>query len=184
MVFRVPLLFPNAVVISRLSTQLTRDNDPDGAGPLVGGYDPDFNEPYAYEDTETSPQTGEELRTDTRIYLPQIRIPCQVETTDFEEVRQTFGGDAPVTDMTFVLHNKDLRQMGLLDESEECACVPKLKTNDRIDRVERRGSRKVTQRFKESLYIYEIKPGSWGMGPSGQDLQIVFTSSRPSTSTG
>jgi hypothetical protein len=174
---RVPLLYPSLVVISRLDIQSTRRVDPDGAGPITGGYDPDLREPYVY-----SAGTEDAVKTDTRRYLPAIRVPCQVEVKDFEEVRQKFGGDAPVTQMTFVLHVKDLRRLGywLTDAQCERGGGPSLKTNDRIDRVETmRQPGVVAYPLKEPLYIYELEPGSWGMGPSGQDLVIVWTANRP-----
>lgn len=181
--FRVPLLFPSAVVISRLSTTLTRTVDPDGAGPLTSGYDPDLREPYSYEDTgETTPE-GEEKKFTTVRYAPPIRIPCQVEIKSNEELRQVVHGDAPVTEWVFVLHNRDLKRLGLLELNYGC-CAPALKTNDRIDRIEElRSPGKINHNFKEKLYIYRIDPGSWGMGPSGTDLHIVYTANRPSTPT-
>ena len=177
---RVPLLYPSAVVISRLSPTLTHNVDPDGAGPLTSGYDPDLLEPYPYEDTTVTTPEGEETVATTTRYNTPIRIPCQVEIRTSEELRQVFQGDAPVTEWVFVLHNSDLSRLGLLDM--DCGCAPKLKTNDRIDRIEVLGSPgKLAYRLKHVLYIYRIDPGSWGMGPSGQDLHIVYTVNRPAT---
>ena len=183
MTMRVPLLAPSAVLISRLSPTMTSRVDPDGAGPIVGGYDPILREPYPYEDTTQTTASGEEKAVTTVRYSPHVRIPCQVEIKTFEELRQTFSGDAPVTNMVFVLHNKDLKRLGLLfDGDAGCNCVPKLKTNDRIDRVEvLRSPGTISHPFKEKLFVFRIDPGSWGMGPSGQDLQIVWTSNRPAT---
>ena len=173
---RVPLLSPVQLVISRLDLQNTRRVDPDGAGPLTSGYDADLREPHVYTDP------ARETRVDARRYLPAIRVPCQVEVKDFEQVRQRFGGDAPVTQMTFVLHVMDLRRLGywLTDTQCERGGGPALKTNDRIDRIERTGRPgEVVYPLKEKLFIYELEPGSWGFGPSGQDLVIVWTANRP-----
>jgi hypothetical protein len=165
--FRVPLLFPSAVIISRLDIRKTRAVNPPGAQEAVG-YDEDFREPIPYE------SAGKLL--DTRRYKPEVRVPCQVEVRTFEELNQVFGGDAPVTDKVFVLHNRDLLRLGLLET--DC-CTTKIKKNDRIERDEVLGRPgDVSQAFAEPLFIYRIDPGSWGMGSSGQDLQIVYTTDR------
>ena len=39
------LIFPFLAELYRLDTRATATTDPDGAGPLTGGYDPDFKEP-------------------------------------------------------------------------------------------------------------------------------------------
>lgn len=185
MTFSAPLLFPSALVVSRLSVKMTRRVDPDGAGPKTEGYDPILREPYTYEDTTDLTADGEEKKKVTTTYLPRIRIPCQVEIKSFEELRKVFQGDAPVTNMTFVLHNKDLRRLGLLEPlNEEGCCLAKLKQNDRIDRIEiLKSPGRIAHPLKELLYVYRIDPGSWGMGATGQDLQIVYTSNRPATPT-
>lgn len=171
--FRAPLLYPSAIAVDRLDITSTRAVNPTGT-PSVG-YDPDFREPYSYE------TTGNEA-VDTVRYLPTIRIPCQVEVKTFEKVRQEFGGDAPITELTFVLHNSNLVRMGL--SIAGCGCDASssemLKTNDKIIAIEQNGRPgRVVQTFKEDLFIYEIRPGSWGFGPTGQDLQIIYTCNRP-----
>jgi hypothetical protein len=102
-----------------------------------------------------------------------------------EEVRQEFGGDAPITNMTFVLHNKDLLRLGLLDTGERPSCVRGIKTDDRIDAIEQlRRPGMIVHPLKETLFVVELRSGSWGMGPTGQDLWICYTSNRPATPTG
>lgn len=169
MAFRVPLLYPSAIVVSRLDIAATRAVDPPGS--LAAGYDPDLREPIAYEDAGTLSVDGEPTKADARRYMAAVRIPCQVEVKDFEEVMQKFQGNTAVTQMVFVLHNKNLAQLGL---------TGLLKDNDRIDAVEKNGSPGVVvQALENPLYIFKIEPGSWGMGPTGQDLQVVYTVNRP-----
>lgn len=177
--FRVPALFPSAVVISRLDIVSTRRVDPVGAPST--GYDEDYREPYKVENS------GEV--ESTRRYKAPVRIPCQVETRSYEEVAQVAQGDASVTTMVFVLFNKDLTRLGLLRRSADAPCglLSLLKTSDRIDTIEQVASPgSVIQSFKgnDKLYIFQVLPGSWGMGPTGQDLQIVYTSNRPNSPTG
>ena len=177
---RVPLLFPSLLKVSMLDLQSTSRFDPDGpGGPLTGGYDPDLRSPYVYTDSDGS-------RASTVRYKPPVLIPCQVEIRRFEELRQVFGGDAPVTEMVFVLHNRDLVRMGLLRCSSGCGTsgTLKLKKNDRIDAVLCKRKRIPNIDLQELLYIYRIDPGSWGMGPSGTDLKIVYTTNRPALPQG
>lgn len=176
---RVPLLFPSLLVVARLDIAGTARVDPDGAGPVTEGYDPDLREPIAYTDAAGS-------RATTVRYMPPVQIPCQVEIKTFEELRQVFQGDAPVTTMVFVLHNSDLVRMGLLKYSMGCSIGGNLslKTNDKITSVLCKRKRISNIDMKEDLYIYRIDPGSWGMGPTGTDLKIVYTTNRPSLPQG
>lgn len=184
MTYRVPLLFPVQVVISPLDTVNTRRVDPDGPSePLTSGYDEDLREPIALEEIDPSDQSRDVVQVTK--YRPPLRIPCQVEVRKLEEVRQEFGGDAPITNMTFVMHNKDLLRLGLLAAGEQPSCVRGVKSNDRIDAIEEKGKPgMIVHPLKETLYVVELRSGSWGMGPSGQDLWICYTANRPSTATG
>ena len=175
MPFRVPLLEPNVLVISPLSIAQTRAVDPPGAA--TEGYHEDLHEPVVYEDA-----TGK--RVSAQRYGEQIRVPCQVEVKSFEELQQVFQGDAPVTKMCFVLHMSDLVLLGLVRDDPGCALHGglKIKKNDRIDAIEVHGiPGEVAVPLATPLYIYRIDPGSWGMGPSGTDLRIVWTANRPDT---
>lgn len=176
---RVPLLFPSLLKVSRLDIPATRRVDPDGAGDLTTGYDPDLRTPHVYTDATGS-------RVISTRYKPPVYIPCQVEIKKFEELRQIFTGDAPVTEMSFVLHNRDLVKLGLLNVDGNCGHngVLDLKTNDRIDGVYCTRKRIKNIDLKEELFIYRIDPGSWGMGPSGTDLKIVYTTNRPALPQG
>jgi hypothetical protein len=167
-------------VISRLDVPATQRVDPDGAGPITQGYDPDLREPIAYTD-------GAGDRATTVRYKTPVRVPCQVEVKTYEELRQVFQGDAPVTTMVFVLHNKDLRRLGLLTCKAGCGSGSqslKIAKNDRIDGVLCMRKGESNTDLVEPLYIYRIDPGSWGMGPSGTDLKIVYTANRPALPQG
>lgn len=174
MFFRVPLLEPSAIVLHRLDTRGTRAVDPPGAATV--GYDADMREPIPYEDA------GDGSVKSTVRYLKPIRVPCQVEIKTFEEVRQQFMGDAPILNMIFVLHRKCLLKLDLLVVDQDCprGGAPKIKTNDKITAVEKNGHEGyVTQPFKEPLYIVQVQPASWGMGPDGHDLLLAFVNNRP-----
>jgi hypothetical protein len=168
------------VVISRLDVQATDRFDPDGAGSLTSGYDPDLRSPYVYQDS-----AGD--RTSATQYMPPLRVPCQVEIQTFEDLQQVFGGNAPNSNIAFILHSITLKRMGLIIEDGQC---PKqggmnIGVNDRIDAIEEPGDRKIKSiHIAEPLYIIRIDPGSWGMGPAGHDLKIVYTATRQATPSG
>ena len=159
---RIPLLFPSRIAISRLNIDGTWGEQP---SPATTGYDPDLREPYAYETSTNS-------REDTRQYQAQIRIPCQVEVKTFEQLQQVFGGNTAVSKIVFVLHNRDLTRLGLLNGD-----TLGIKVNDRIDSIEDARGRSALA-LQAPLYIFRIDPGSWGAGPSGTDLKIVWTTDR------
>jgi hypothetical protein len=57
--------------------------------------------------------------------------------------------------------------------------------NDRVDAVEEPRSLRVKSiHLAAPLYIIRIDPGSWGMGPSGHDLKILYTATRPAKPSG
>lgn len=167
---RVPLIWPVDAIISRLDTDATRALDP--AGTPASGYDDIFREPY--------PLTNG--TTDTRIYIsPAVTVPVQVETKSFEELRITFGGDAPVSTVVLVAHRMDLSALGLITASTG---RPLIKKGDRIDKIEAHGSGRTVLDLTSPLYIWEILPASWGFGPDGYDLEIIYTSARPGNTAG
>ena len=164
MVISVPLINPVYAVVYRLDIQATWGTDP--PGDMDTGYDDILREPVVYR------SSGE--RNVVREEMSPVTIPCQVEISTFEELRTVFGGNDAVTDMTFVFHRKDLRNLSLLDATTD-KCV--LKPGDRIDRIEKPQGTQV-QAFSKPLYIYELRPGSWGFGTSGYDLEIAYTTYR------
>jgi len=160
---RVPLLFPVTAVIHRLDLATTRAVDPPGAP--TAGYDDILREPVGYD------QAG--VRTSPRRELAAVRVPCQVEMRTYEELRMIFTGNDPVGTTVLVLHRKDLSRLSLLS-STTGNCL--LKAEDRISRLEQRG--RVILTPQKPLFIYAVLPASWGMGPDGYDLHIVYTTER------
>jgi len=166
--FRVPLLLEKSLaMLYRLDVQATKL-----VRPYVGataGYDDDFREPLVFDDV----RGGKTTRQSARIELPPIRVPCQVETQRFERLDQKPPGDVPDSDVQLVFHRMDLLQLKLIDPySNELA----IKKNDRVSHIEAyRFPGKVSQQFEPpGLYITQIVPGSFGFGPDGFDLHIVY----------
>lgn len=171
--FRLGLVLEkSAAVIHRLSPSATKDLRPYAGA--TAGYDKDFREPLVFD---TNAPDDEQERTDTRIELPAIRVPCQFETPKFEEMNQEVQGNDPKTMFRLVLWRGDLEDMGLIDKQSR-ACL--IKVDDRVSCIERWNSPGVvTIPFNApGMYITEMQPGSPGFGPDGYDLHICFLSRR------
>jgi hypothetical protein len=170
--FRVPLLLTIVdAVIYRLDPVGTRAVDP--PGPATEGYDDIFKEPVLYETTTHDSAT----RTSTRTELPPVRVPCQVEIFTQEQLRQMFTGNVPDTSMTLVTHRRDLELLGLVDLVTN---RPSFGIGDRVSGLEKRNLPGVLARGfpAPGFFISELRPGSWGFGDVGNDLELLFLSER------
>ena len=83
------LIFPFLADIRRIDTAAMATSELDGVGPLTGGYDSDFKEPVLVD--RDGDGIGERMRAE---HAP-VRIPCQVDTKAFEELRMFAAGNAP-----------------------------------------------------------------------------------------
>jgi hypothetical protein len=167
MTVSVPLLWPVKAVIRRLDIGATYNVDPPGDD-YDEGYDKILGEPVIYRTSGT--------RTHPRQEMSAVEVECQIEMQRYEELRATFGGDDPVTNIALVFHRVELKALGLVDASTgDCL----LKPGDRIQSIKKNGN--VVRTFQKSLYIYELRPRSWGFGVDGYDLEIAYTSYRESS---
>lgn len=164
----VPLINPVQAVISRLDTQTTWAQEPPGK---LEGYDDIFR--------ESIPQDDGTL--DSRIYMDPVRVPVQVETQSYEELRAEVGGDAPVSNVVLVAHRKGLQDLGLLDS---VTGRPLLKKGDRIDWIEAPSGQRTVCQPESPLYIWMILPRSWGFWDDGYALEVIYTAARPASQTG
>ena len=103
------LIFPFLAELYRLDTQATATEDPDGPGPLQGGYDPDFKESVLVD------LDGDGIGAPIRKEHPPVHIPCQVEPQVFDELRMFASGNTPRSSIDLVFHFKNLERMGLVD---------------------------------------------------------------------
>ena len=158
------LINPFLAELARLDTVATAA-DPDGAGPLTSGYDPDFKE------TVMVPAAGER-GLDARKELPPIRIPCQVEVGSFEALQQLAAGNSPNSKVTLVFHFRDLERMALVDRDTGDAL---LRVNDRLVAIHDLASRLVQAiRTPPGFYATEVQPQSFGLGLSRNLLLVTF----------
>jgi hypothetical protein len=171
--FRLGLVLEKSTaVIHRLNPAATKDLRPYPGVPA--GYDKDFREPLVFDG---GPASDEKERLDTRMELPPVRVPCQIETPKFEELLQEVQGNDPKTTFHIVLWRRDLEDLGLIDTKSR-ACL--IKVDDRVSCIEKWNEPGVvTVPFSPpGMYITEVQPGSPGFGPDGYDLEICFLSRR------
>jgi len=155
------LINPFLAEIARLDTVATAA-DPDGAGPLVSGYDPDFKETIVLEEAG--------VRRDARDEMPPIRVPCQVEVGAFEALQQIAAGNSPSSQVTLVFHFRELEHMGLVDPGTGDAL---LRVNDRLVAIrDMVGNLVQAVRARPGLYAIEVQPQSFGLGRA-RNLLIV-----------
>jgi hypothetical protein len=172
MPFRVPLLLEVVdAVVHRLDITATRALNP--VGPASSGYDDIFREPVVTDTTAGASVSG---RVSSRQEQTAIRVPCQVETTLFEELRQAFTGNLSQTRMALVFHRQDLANLGLLDVVTNNIL---LKKGDRVSQLERRSLAIPVLVFQApGLFVTEVYPASWGFGPDGHDLHLCILERR------
>lgn len=174
MIIRVPLLlnFVDAVVF-RLDTAATRAVNPPGPSPE--GYSDIFREPVVSDGAAGASVGG---RVSTRREMDPVRVPCQVETSTFGDLREGFTGNLPQSRVQLVFHRADLESLGLLDPITKNVV---LKIGDRIEKLEKHGSPGTVVAAlpgKDGLFIREILPASWGFGPDGHDLEVAVLEQR------
>jgi hypothetical protein len=158
------LINPFLAELAQLDTVATA-TDPDGAGPLVSGYDPDFKETLVFG----SP-SGD--RVDARREKPAIRVPCQVEVGAFEALQQFAAGNSPNSRIVLVFHFRDLERMGLVDSATGEAL---LRINDRLVAIyTMRGALVQAIRTPPGLYVTEVQPQSFGLGLSRNLLLVTL----------
>jgi hypothetical protein len=98
----------------------------------------------------------------------------------WDRLAKEFAGDAPDSNVVFVVHTDDMQILGLLS-----AGVCSLKRGDKITSVEKDGIPGApTLVFNRPLYIFEVQPAGWGLGDLGYDLFLVYTTKRPPTGRG
>jgi hypothetical protein len=149
------LIFPFLAEFHRLDTLTTAIADPDGAGPLEGGYDPDFKEPVLVDHDDDG--IGERVRREH----PPVRVPCQVETEAFEQLALFASGHSPNSAVRLVLHFSDLERMGLVDAATGDALI---RVGDRLGAIlDMAGALVQRIRTPPGLYVSEGRPSGFGL---------------------
>lgn len=160
------LINPFLVVIGRLDTVKTRTEDPDGDGPLTGGYDDVFRAPHIVEDTTTGKRV--EVREESI-----IQLPAQIEDRRGEGLQQLISGDSPQSAMVLTFHFIDLEKLGLVADDG----VAKIHKNDRLIEIRRMcaGNPLVQEiRTPPGLYVVEVTPAGFGLEGERNLLRVTL----------
>jgi hypothetical protein len=80
-------------------------------GTGTSALDDDFREPRAIDDDDDG--IGERVR----IELPPVRIPCQIEPEEIDDLRSFAAGSSPRHEVRLVFHFRDLERLGLVDRA-------------------------------------------------------------------
>ncbi|MDY0004822.1 MAG: hypothetical protein RBU30_26225 [Polyangia bacterium] len=147
--------------------------DPDGAGPLASGLDPDFLEPVRVDrDDDGLGETG-------RMEHTPVQVPCQVEPEVLEALRMLPGGQSSRGELRLVLHFRDLERLGLVDSATGVALV---QPGDRLGVLrDRQGG--LVQAFRDppGMYVTETRATGFGLGrarPRRNLLLVTFEARR------
>lgn len=167
------LIFPFLADVRRLSTSLTAA-DPDGAGALTSGYDPDFKEPLKL------PVTGGGPGTTNRVEAASLLIPCQVEVPRFGQRNQGFSGAILKGQLILVFHFNDLEVLGLIDGTTNEAT---LHVGDRLAAVFNADGTLSQSFARLPLFASEVQPNSFGLTSLRRNLLMVTFDQRDTGST-
>jgi hypothetical protein len=160
------LIFPFLAELCRLDTEATAVVDPDGGGPLSGGYDPDFREPVLVDGD------GDGLGLSARREHPPVRLPCQVEAKVFDALQMAATGNTPDSTIELLFHFRDLEHRGLVDaESGQ----PLIHPGDRLAGLyDAAGSLVFTVTNPPGLFVREARPLGFGLGRSRPQRNLLL----------
>jgi len=163
-VARGRLIFPFRVDLAQLDTEATQA-DPDGAGPLLSGYDDEFREPVIVPPTAGSAR-GVSARAETI-----IRCPVQIEDDDMEKLQMFASGNSPESPVTLVFHFKELERNGFVDAVSGEALI---RVNDRLHAIYTRRDVLVQMvRNPPGLFCTEAKPRSFGLSTQSSSRNLL-----------
>jgi hypothetical protein len=167
------LIFPFLAELHRLDSQAMATEDPDGAGPLASGYDPDFKEPVLVDADDDG--VAEPYRRER----PPVRVPCQVEPEALEALRMTAIGNTPRSNIDLVFHFRDLERLDLVDATTGDALI---RPSDRLGALyDVAGNLVQAVRTPPGLYVTEARPSGFGLHRQRprRNLLIVTFQDRP-----
>ena len=151
------LVFPFSAELHRLDRTATAE-DP--------GFDPDFKEPILKRRPGTN--VGESARREHR----PIRVPCQVDTKVFDELRMHASGDSPRSRIDLIFHFKNLEVLGLVDRDTGDALI---QPGDRLAGIYDKTGRLVQAvQTPPGLYVTEARPSGFGLGMSRPQRNLLI----------
>jgi hypothetical protein len=161
------LIFPFLVELAPLDTLATETTDPDGAGPLVSGYDETFRVPVKVA-AGTSDQSG----TTARVEGALVQVPAQIEPDQFEALAMMLSGESPSTNsFRVVMHYADLEVADLV----EADGTPKVRKRDRLTRIlNMDGDLVETIPDSPGLFVVRVMSRGWGLGGRAPTRNLLF----------
>jgi len=137
-------------VICRLDTVAS-------AAVVGGGYDPEF-------DSLKPVANGTQIGATSRREMADLRLPVQLDRTNWGENNPMRGGRQIVADIVLVFHWPDLENSGLIDSDGE----PTLKVGDRIAKLETvKGEVEATFDNPPGMFITGFERAGHGLSPFG-----------------
>lgn len=147
MSYRGKLIFPFLCEIAPLDI-VASAADPDGAGPLTTGYDPDFRERVVLP-------TSDRIGNDRRVEGALFQIPGQFGSTDqFKRLQMAATGNLDNTGFTILFHFMDLETLGLVEPTTGTALI---KVGDRLNAIYSMGG-ELVQVVTSTTFITEAQP--------------------------
>ena len=133
------------------------------------GFDPDFHEPVLVDHDDDG--IGER----SRLELPPVFVPCQIESKTMDEQRMYAAGNSPDSKLQLVMHFRDLERLDLVDrESGEALISP----GDRLGAIHDRAGELVQEiRTPPGLFVTEARPIGFGLNrarPRRNLLLVTF----------
>lgn len=143
--------------------------DPDGAGPLDSGFDPDFKEPVRVGGVTN------------RVEFEAIKVPCQVEEETPEQLLQRQAGNDPDYRLGIVFHFADLERLGLVTDDG----IAKIHVNDRATAIYSSNGelamRLDTEGPQSGLFCIKAEPRSFGLSGGKRNLLVCTFARRRKT---
>lgn len=133
------------------------------------GFDPDFHEPVRVD------RNDDGVGKPTRLELPPVRVPCQIEPKTMDEQRVFDAGHSPDSKLQLVMHFRDLERLELVhSHTGEALIAP----GDRLAAIYDRAGELVQEiRTPPGLYVTEARPIGWGLSmarPRRNLLLVTF----------
>ncbi len=159
--FSVPLIFPSEAIIYRLDLEAMAA-DPDGAGELATGIDPDYREPILIP-------TANRVGVPNRIEMSPVSIPAQVDTESLERLQMGPTGDGSAGFLFLTVRFADLDALGLLQPET----FNPLLTRARLGEIQKDGVTLYGFPNPPGMYVDQMAP-SFGFDGKRDLLTIRF----------
>lgn len=157
--YRGRLIWPAQARIERLDTASTKAN---AIASQPSGYDRIFREPVRNA-----------AGADSRVYLPAVAVPCQVQTEPgpYDKQVQMPGGRELEFKIRVTLHYLDLELRGLIGPNGSCVFQP----SDRLVGIYKADGTTLQRSLVGSpLFCVHVQDRSWGLDDLSRNLVMLY----------